>query len=173
MFPCRLGDSRLSAGRRNLCCFTITSRNRSNCTRTTRWTPWSAAFWCSRPKRWTELSPMRLNNLLSHWTLVWFTFWLNRSQIKNRLFQGKQGFGMDLIALNIQRGRDVLICAAPPPNCLIDFGSFCWLQHGLPPYNDYRELCGRPRAQRWEDLLDVIDELVLYWKCVCVWWDGR
>ena len=31
----------------------------------------------------------------------------------------------------------------------------------MPPYNDYRELCGRPRAQRWEDYLDLLEPQVV------------
>jgi peroxidase len=41
---------------------------------------------------------------------------------------------MDLISLNIQRGRD----------------------HGLPGYNDFREVCGMPRIQTFEELDQVM-----------------
>ncbi|PSN41980.1 hypothetical protein C0J52_10520 [Blattella germanica] len=56
-------------------------------------------------------------------------------QLTDHLFQGPLDFGLDLVSLNIQRGRD----------------------HGLPPYNDWREVCGMPRIRSWDGLRDVMD----------------
>ena len=57
--------------------------------------------------------------------------------IINHLFEMKgneKATAMDLVALNIQRGRD----------------------HGVPGYNSYRDACGLKRATRFNDLSDFI-----------------
>ncbi len=58
--------------------------------------------------------------------------------LQNHLFEHAADDGtviaVDLVAANINRGRD----------------------HGLPPYNSYRELCGFTRAQRFDDLSDIM-----------------
>lgn len=57
-------------------------------------------------------------------------------EVTNHLFEEpKKPFsGMDLISLNLQRARD----------------------HGIPPYNDYREKCNLTRAKTFEDLVSDI-----------------
>lgn len=45
------------------------------------------------------------------------------------MFRAGNPFGVDLAAINIQRGRD----------------------HGLRPYNDYRELVGQPRIKSFDE----------------------
>ena len=57
--------------------------------------------------------------------------------IVNHLFEvsrNDKASAMDLIALNMQRGRD----------------------HGIPGYNSYREECGYKKATTFEDLRDHI-----------------
>ena len=46
-------------------------------------------------------------------------------------------FGMDLASINIQRGRD----------------------HGLAPYNIWREQCGLKRFQTWDEVFEAMDEV--------------
>lgn len=67
----------------------------------------------------------------------------NQLQLKQHLFErnGEQQnnsrvCGLDLVTLNIQRGRD----------------------HGLPGYTIWRERCGLFRPRTFEQLLGVIDD---------------
>ena len=58
--------------------------------------------------------------------------------LSNRLFEEKgKGFsGMDIAAINIQRGRD----------------------HGIPGYNKYRQFCGLQRASSFAEFLPEIPQ---------------
>merc|ERR1712077_143384 len=62
-------------------------------------------------------------------------------EIADHLFEekGKEFTGLDLGALNIQRGRD----------------------HGLPGYNKFRELCGLGRVSQFSQMSDLIPALIV------------
>ena len=68
-------------------------------------------------------------------------------EVQNHLFQepGKH-FGLDLAALNIQRGRE----------------------HGVPSYNRWREWCGLPTFSAFEQMLGVMKNKTVsaYARCV-------
>lgn len=56
-------------------------------------------------------------------------------QVAGRLFRGELPFGLDLVAVNVQRGRD----------------------HGLPPYTAMRAVCNLPLVASFADLQPDID----------------
>ncbi len=59
------------------------------------------------------------------------------SELTERLFQAdNETRGLDLVSLNLQRGRD----------------------HGLPPYDEYRRLCGLHGLRSWRDLTAVVQQ---------------
>ena len=65
-------------------------------------------------------------------------------EVTDHLFEerGKRFSGMDLVALNIQRGRE----------------------HGIPGYNHYRELCKLRRAETFMDFKDEMPvDLIQRW----------
>ncbi|PSN56140.1 hypothetical protein C0J52_03325 [Blattella germanica] len=56
------------------------------------------------------------------------------NDLTQMLYKEDSEFGMDVVSLDIQRGRD----------------------HGLPGYNQFRKFCGRRPAQKFNDFLDVM-----------------
>lgn len=62
------------------------------------------------------------------------------NELTNHLFERPgTGFGSDLAAINIVRGREL----------------------GVPPYNEFREYCGLTRAQTFEDLTGYMGNLTI------------
>jgi len=56
----------------------------------------------------------------------------------SNLFSEGKTWGHDLVAITVQRGRD----------------------HGVPSYNEYRQLCGLPKAESFIDFSGLMDDFV-------------
>jgi peroxidase len=69
---------------------------------------------------------------------VFVLYRLKTREITNYLFEVEPGTGTDLIALNINRARD----------------------HGVPPYMEFRKVCGLSTTNTFRGLTDHTDETI-------------
>ncbi|XP_065315597.1 chorion peroxidase-like [Gordionus sp. m RMFG-2023] len=61
--------------------------------------------------------------------------------VRDHLFRlPSEPFGMDLISINLLRGRE----------------------HGVPSYNTWREFCGMPRFEKWTDMIGMFPAIVFH-----------
>lgn len=75
--------------------------------------------------------PYFTNEVFFVWEIMRFFCDTIVFQLKNHLFEGNKSCGLDLVSLNIQRGRD----------------------HGLPGYTRWMEMCGMKKAHNFSDLM--------------------
>lgn len=80
----------------------------------------------TEPLQHVDLS---VSEAVSHMKHALFIMHIVYFQLTKYMFRAGNPFGVDLAAINIQRGRD----------------------HGLRPYNDYRELVGQPRVKNFDE----------------------
>ena len=131
----------------------------------TRWTLSEIFF---TPEKFTEQKGL-LNDLTEGLTAQHGQQWDNQfaPDLINHLFETEKGEGgMDLVALNIQRGRDHGLPGMIPYCTVIHkplnfkvmkaYIYITYRKHFILGYNAYREICQVGKARRWEDFEDYI-----------------
>lgn len=81
-------------------------------------------------------------------------------EVTNHLFEDRKipFSGVDLIALNIQRGEFIVLFDILSITKSLQFPA---RDHGVPSYNNYRALCNLKRARSWNDLSREIPSEVI------------